>query len=77
MKPGDKYDFKGRAERRLAIALGWVKRTFDDGAPEVVEEVAPEIVEEVVAEVIETEEEKPIAKKPRRSYMRRDLTAEE
>lgn len=93
--PGDKYDFKGRAERRLAIALGWVKRTYDDIVVEVQEVPVVHDVEEAaavesvadqenVAEPVEEEVTVPtddsnvvVTYKPRRTYKRRDMVADE
>lgn len=90
--PGDKYDFKGRAERRLAIALGWVKRTYDDNVVEVQEVPQAEEVAEVVAEVDPAQEVEQVevtvpadesnvvvdvTYKPRRTYKRRDMVSDE
>lgn len=83
---GEKYDFVGRAERRLAIALGWIERTYDD--MKIVEifdvEALPVKGEEEPIEVPEVEDVQAEAKEEpaettihlKRTYKRRDMVAE-
>ena len=69
--PGDEYDIPSKAEFRLFKALGWIIKAPEKVAPVVaapVVEVAQAFVDTVVGLA-------PVAK-PKRTYKRRDLSAQ-
>jgi hypothetical protein len=82
---GDEYEFIGRAERKIALALGWVMAAPKYVEPEksvVIDKTLVKKVAVIEPPVIEKEVEKvevtipEVTYKPRRTYKRRDMVSE-